>query len=642
MLAAGSAHVFFLHAQTGQTGQTGQTAQTAETAQPAATAQENAQAAPAAQKPAGGDLVLKSTVNRVILDVVVTDSNGRPVRGLTGKDFSVAEDGRPQEILAFDVHSLETASDFAKLPPLPANTFVNIPQAPERGPLYVLLLDLVNSENADEPYARRELLKFISEKPKGTRVAIFVLSDGLHLLQGFTDDEKQLYAVLDPASPREHLPRIFLEQKNFGKGDVGMMVSVVTNIGRFLDGLPGRKNLLWFAGDFPLTFSPTDDVKSYQEEIKAALDTLAEAQVAVYPVDIRGVVTENAHSAAGDTGGGGVTSDYRNGSPPAGSGGATVAIGSASADSTPFANVPHAGGDQGNSILMQSYSVQDRLAMITGGRAFHSNNGLKDLLEAVVEDGANYYTLTYSPSNHNFNGAPRAIRVELANRGYQLSYRRSYYGTDLDSLKTREEAHGAGAEIAPRKLGDSLFANMRHGAPLAHQLYFRAQIHAVGTAALATPEQMANLQQQTGNLREHGKNRAGKKLAPVQLQTYMVDYNVMAPKPIAGASSAPPLALEIAAAAYDSDGQMLNGVVDQSSTANAPSSAPNSAPNSAGASKPGMYRAQQQIDVPVSATSIRLAVRDVSTDRIGAMEVALPLSAVAQAQAAAPGAAKPN
>jgi VWFA-related protein len=594
--------------------------------------QNNAQTSADAQKP--GDLVLKSTVNRVILDVVVTDSNGRPVRGLTAKDFSIAEDGRPQEILAFDVHSLETASDFAKLPPLPSNTFVNIPPAPERGPLYVLLLDLVNSENTDEPYARKQLLNFISEKPKGTRVAIFVLSDGLHLVQGFTDDEKQLYAVLDPASPRAHIPRIFLEQKNFGKGDVGMMVSVVTNIGRFLDGLPGRKNLLWFAGDFPLTFSPTDDVKSYQEEIKAALDTLAQAQVAVYPVDIRGVVSENAHAAGGDTGGGGVTSDYRNGSPPAGSGSATEPIGSASADSTPFASVPHAGGDQGYSILMQSYSIQDRLAMITGGRAFHSNNGLKDLLEAVVEDGANYYTLTYSPSNHNFNGAPRAIRVELANRSYQLSYRRSYYGTDLDALKTREEAHGAGEPAATRKLGDSLFANMRHGAPMAHQLYFRAQIHAVGTAALATPEQMANLQQQTGNLREHGKNRAAKKLAPVQLQTYMVDYSVMAPKPIGGAGSAPPLALEIAAAAYDSDGQMLNGVVDQTSNANAA--------GSAGGGKPGMYRAQQQIDVPVSATSMRVAVRDISTDRIGAMEVALPLAVEAQAQAGAPGAAKPN
>lgn len=623
VLVAGSGHFFFLLSQT---------AQPAQSAQSARPAQEGAQASAEAQKP-GGDLVLKSIVNRVILDVVVTDSNGRPVRGLTAKDFSVAEDGRPQEVLAFDVHSLDTASDFAKLPPLPANTFVNIPTTPERGPLYVLLLDLVNSENSDEPYARKQLLNFISEKPKGTRVAIFVLSDGLHLVQGFTDDEKQLYAVLDPANPRPHIPRIFLEQKNFGKGDVGMMVSVVTDIGRFLDGLPGRKNLLWFAGDFPLTFSPTDDVKSYQDEIKAALDTLAEAQVAVYPVDIRGVVTENAHAAAGDTGGGGVTSDYRNGSAPAGSGGATEPIGSASADSTPFANVPHAGGDQGNSILMQSYSIQDRLAIITGGRAFHSNNGLKDLLKAVVEDGANYYTVTYSPSNRNFNGAPRAIRVELANRSYQLSYRRSYYGTDLDALKTREEAHGAGAAepAATRKLGDSLFANMRHGAPMAHQLYFRAQIHAVGTAALATPEQMANLQQQTGNLREHGKNRGVKKLAPVQLQTYMVDYNVMAPKPIAGAGS-PPLALEIAAAAYDADGQMLNGVVDQ--TANAP--------GSAGASKPGMYRAQQQIDVPVSATSMRVAVRDISTDRIGAMEVTLPLAAEAQAQATAPAASKPN
>jgi VWFA-related protein len=601
-LVAGSAHFLSLLAQT---------------------TLEGAQALPTAQKPAG-DLVLKSTVNRVLLDVVVTDTNGRPVRGLTAKDFSVAEDGRAQEILAFDVHSLETASDFAKLPPLPANTFVNIPPAPERGPLYVLLLDLVNSENTDEPYARKQLLNFISEKPKGTRVAIFVLSDGLHLVQGFTDDEKQLYAVLDTANPRPHIPRIFLEQKNFGKGNVGMMVSVVTNIGRFLDGLPGRKNLLWFAGDFPLTFSPTDDVKSYQDEIKGALDTLAQAQVAVYPVDIRGVVTENAHAAAGDTGGGGVTTDYRNGSPPAGSGSATVAIGSASADSTPFATFPHDGGDQGNAILMQSYRIQDEVAKITGGRAFHSNNGLKDLLETVVEDGANYYTVTYSPSNHNFNGAPRAIRVEVGNRSYQLSYRRSYYGTDLDALKTREEAHGAGAAEpgATRKLGDSLFANMRHGAPMAHQLYFRAQIHAVGTAALATPEQMANLQQQTGNLREHGKNRVVKKLPPVQLQGYVVDYNVMAPKPV-GTGSAPPLALEIAAAAYDSDGQMLNGVVDQTSTANAASSA--------GASKAGMYRAQQQIDVPVSATSIRVAVRDISTDRIGAMEVPLPLAAEAQA-----------
>ena len=125
-------------------------------------------------------------------------------------------------------------------------------------------------------------------------------------------------------------------------------------------------------------------------------------------------------------------------------------------------------------------------------------------------------------------------------------------------------------------------------------------------------------------------SRPVKKLPPVQLQGYVVDYNVMAPKPVGAAGSAPPLALEIAAAAYDGDGQMLNGVVDQTNPANAASSA--------GGGKAGMYRAQQEIDVPVSATSIRVAVRDISTDRIGAMEVALPLATEGPAQAAA----KPN
>jgi len=588
-------------------------------------AQQGAQSAPATSE--SSDLVIKSVVNRVVLDVVVTDSYGRPIHGLTQKDFTVEEDGHAQQILSFDVHDLETGSDSAKLPPLPANTFVNIPQAPERGPLYVLLLDLVNTEMDDEPYARAQLQKFIKDKPAGTRFAIFVLSDGLHLAQGFTDDQKQLAAVLDPATPRPHIPRVFLQQKNFGRGDVGMMVSVVTFIGRFLDGLPGRKNLLWFSGEFPLSFSPTkDDVPSYQEEIKASLDTLAQAQVAVYPVDIRGVATENAHGAAGSTGGGGTTSDYRNGGQPAPSGApGDIPPSSAPTAAVPLANVPHAGGDQGHSILMQSYMVQDEVAKTTGGHAFHGNNGLKDLLEAVVEDGANYYTLTYAPSNRNYNGRLRTIRVELANPGSQLAYRRSYYGIDLDSEKIREGAHKADmpASLAPRKLGDSLYANMRHGAPMAHQIYFRAQIHTVGTAALATPEQMANLQ--AGNLREHKKSKSGKGAAPVQLQTYVVDYTVMA-KPAGSGANARPLALEIAAAAYDADGLMLNGVVDKANTADATNQG----------TKQGLFRAQQQIDVPVSATAIRLAVRDTSSDRIGALEVALPLTPEPQAQATAP------
>src|SRR5256885_4649223 len=78
-------------------------------------------------------LVFRSRVHRVILDVVVTDSNEKPVRGLTRDDFTVAEDGKTQRVLSFDVHDFDAVPETPKVPDLPANTFMNVPPAPERG-----------------------------------------------------------------------------------------------------------------------------------------------------------------------------------------------------------------------------------------------------------------------------------------------------------------------------------------------------------------------------------------------------------------------------------------------------------------------------------------------------------------------------
>lgn len=583
------------------------------------------QSSQAVQKPEPSDLVFKSVVNRVILDVVVTDSQGRPVHGLTQQDFSVTEDDKSQQILSFDVHDLESASDFAKLPPLPANTFVNAPTEPEHGPLYVLLLDLVNTNTEDEAYARQQLLKFIAGRPAGTRFAIFALSDGLHLVQGFTDDQKLLYSTLDPSHPRVHIPRIFLYQRNYGRGDVGMMVSVFSSISRFLDGLPGRKNLIWFSGDFPLQLFPDDsDVVSYRDEVKAALDTMARSQVAIYPIDVRGVAVDSPRAPGGNTGGGGVTSDARTGRSAEPASDSTQTTGSS------FSNVAQLSGGLGYSLLPHSYMIQDEIARTTGGRAFHSNNGLKDLLDDAVQDGANYYTLTYAPSNRAYNGALRHIQVELGKRGYQLSYRRSYYGYDpaapvVENEKIAAVSNSSGKPV--RKLGDSLFANMQHGAPLAHQLFFRAHIHALGTPAMATPLQMSNLEEQPAYFRERRKNRPLKPLSPVQIQQYAIDYTFMAAAPkvaMPGQPIKPPM-LEVAVAAFDGDGQMLNGLVE--------TSAPATPSNAATQNSQGIYRVQQELDVPLSAASIRVAVRDVLTDHIGVMEIPLPLAPEMQTQA---------
>src|SRR5258708_7357905 len=91
-------------------------------------AEENPPALQPAKKSDSDVMVLKRTVRRVVVDVVVRDSSGKPVRGLSAGDFSVSEDSRPQRILSFDAHDFDSPSISlpTNAPPLPPNVFVNV------------------------------------------------------------------------------------------------------------------------------------------------------------------------------------------------------------------------------------------------------------------------------------------------------------------------------------------------------------------------------------------------------------------------------------------------------------------------------------------------------------------------------------
>lgn len=548
------------------------------------------------QKPESGGLVIHENVRRVVVDVVVTDANEKPVRGLTRDDFSIAEDGTPQPVLSFDVHDFEAAQDVpsAELPPLPPNTFTNVPREPERGPLYVILYDMVNMTMDDQGMARKQLLRFVSAKPPGVRFAIFVLSDGLRLVQGFTDDPYQLFAALDPKSPKAHVPKVFLYGANYGQGQIRHIRWAFTQIAKFLDGFPGRKNVMWVTGSLASSILPTADRSTeainYNDEIKEAIDAMARSQVAVYPVDVRGVVPTHVIANPG---------------------------GVASTDS---------------SELNASYSTEDDVAIATGGHAFYSVNGLGEALAAATIAGGNYYTLTYAPSNQRYDGQLRNIKVNLSKPGYDLAYRRCYFGGNSDSAsRHKNSAASDAAEQENGKPRNSLLTNMRHGAPMAHQIVFKAHVYAMGPPAKATPEQMLNLanQQPRGN----DKNRPAKSSSPV-LQAYAIDYALPAQelKPQSPADGRPRFLLEMAVAAFDGDGQVLTSKVDHARDTIA------SSPWNVGAGAPAssFYRAQQQIAVPLNATSIRFAVKDVSTDRVGTMELTLPLTPEPQTRAASP------
>jgi VWFA-related protein len=555
-----------------------------------------------AQKPRDEEqspqFTIKSNVDRVVVDVVVNDADGKPVHGLSREDFSVSEDGKPEKILSFDLHSLDSnAGYFAKLPPMPPNTFVNIATEPEKGPLYVLLLDLVNTEQDDQPYARQQLLKFVENKPEGTRFAVFVLSDGLHLVQGFSANRAQLYATLDPHHSIPHVPRIFLLGPNYGKGDSFTASSVFNNIALYLMGLPGRKNIIWVSGAFPLDLFPHEgDRPDTRRETMETLDALTRSGSAIYPVDVTGVQVYPAGRMTGSTPGGAGSANGAPGTPVVSDSG------------TPGSEMRLAGrvGDSAST----NNTVADVVASITGGRAFYSRNDLKEVLETAAETGADYYTLTYSPSNKTFDGKLRTIRVQLDKKGYHLEYRREYLATGPQSaiLPSIYKPKKGDDTLNLRPIGDSLAAYMQHGAPIARQVYFQAHVRTLDSPHLATPAQMANLVDQPTYFRERHKKHPNKNLAPATLQTYLVEYQIIARIPN----------LEVAAGAYDTDGVLLNGDVEEASSANPKALDPKA--------QYTHFRVQQTIDVPAGAVSLRLGVRDLSTDRMGTMEIALPLA----------------
>lgn len=575
---------------------------------------------PAAQAPTASEphTVLRTTVRRVVLDVVVTGPKGAPVPGLTKGDFTVTEDGKPQQILSFDANGFSPEMDYVPptLPPQPPNTFISLPTTPERGPLYILLYDLDNIDTRDQQdtpddhsaqlIARQQMMKFIKEKPEGARFAIYVRSDGLHLIQGFTSDKVLLYAAIDPHNPKPHIPPVFLMSENHGQGDRYSAVGTLHALALDMEGLPGRKNLIWFSSGFPLQlFAGELDGPSYREQTKETLDLLAHNQIAVYPVDARGVPLEDSHVALGDS----VRSDATpNGSSATGGNAAAAASAATAGPSGPAV--------QGESAVMGSFQVMDAIAEQTGGRAFHGTNDVAGELVQATESGAVYYTLTYAPTNKEYNGNLRNIHVNLDKKGFEVAYRRSYYGMESPAAgeSTPEAATKGRPDAAQPPAADTLSINMQHGAPQIHGLVFIVQAHKVGAPREGTPQEMAELATEPAYFRSRRKTAAAKPLAPIPLQKHVFNFEI--PKRQFKNGSA--LDLEVATAVFDADGRMMNAIVGVAKKDAGEASATGEASR--------FYRVEQDLEVPRGAASVRFAVRDTTNDRTGALEIKLPLA----------------
>ncbi len=402
--------------------------------------------APAQSSPPNGAAktlpVINVTTRLVYLDVVVRDANGQPVHNLTQQDFKVEEDGRQQKVDFFASHtSDETPAPTAPLAMAPTE-FSNVPTQKNSPAVNMILFDLVNTPQLDQLYARRQLLRFLRELPQGQQIALFALSDRLHMIQSFTSSSDQLIAAASAIDAKDfHLIRSssqimndadflnnFLQAMGRDPGQLGahmrkdqvvedartgdrrarVTLQAFAELANAVSGYPGRKNLFWLSEDFPLTptlelqFNDLSlDARFAIADLPGARDTanlVASAQIAVYPISLSGLDT------------GAIGSEI--------SGSGEVSGGSGQTNIT---------AQNQFAVRQQMRSTMEDLARQTGGEAFYGSNDFAGALQRSLAAGSNYYTLAYQPSNQRWDGRLRKIHVALAHKGDSLMYRHGYY-----------------------------------------------------------------------------------------------------------------------------------------------------------------------------------------------------------------------
>src|SRR6201996_2334157 len=194
---------------------------------------------------------LQLTAREVVMDIVALDARGHSVQGLSASDFRIVEDGVPQKIRSVSEHRAMTAEEIAKVSPvaMPPNTFTNF----------------VKPGNTNS----------------GNVFAIFQMeASGMHLVQGFTSDPAMLLKAVE--SKRDSVvmrpPMVYRKERK------EILNEGMREMGRYLAGFPGRKNLIWFAGEVPravfgLKANPFPDAVDYDIRASQAANALSSAEL---------------------------------------------------------------------------------------------------------------------------------------------------------------------------------------------------------------------------------------------------------------------------------------------------------------------------------------------------------------------------
>lgn len=376
----------------------------------------------------------------VEVDVVVRNSHG-PVAGLTKQDFTILDKGKPQEIAVFSVKPAGVGAAAAAPVALPSGVAANRVAVANDAPAgaTVVLVDRLNTAFEFQPYMDQQLLQLLGSMKAGSPIALYTLGRELNPVYDFTEDPARLLRVaasladktipLQPGDERtaKKVKTALEETLNLEQVDRSQVTfEALKRISQHLNGVRGRKGLVWLSGNFPLRNSRVLRGTPDAGRIEDTSEAMNDSNMAIYPVDVKGL------SAA-------VRFSRRPSLAPVG----------------PF------GAD-----------VMNELAKETGGQAFYNSNDISGAVQNAMEDAEATYTLGFYPGGDALDGKFHPIQVKVAReeltRGAEVRYREGYVASEAPSEKAPKRAQGAKLSLDDI-LDDPLDAN------------------AVGIAAVAGP-----------------------------------------------------------------------------------------------------------------------------------------------------------
>jgi VWFA-related protein len=372
-----------------------------------------------------------SNTSLVVIDVNVKDKSGMPIANLKKGDFTILEDGKPQQISVFEFQRLdEDAPAPAKVPaikPVAEKPAAPVQKLEVKAPssaaapviryqdrrLVAMLFDFSTMAIPEQARVQDSALKFIREQLKpADLVAILTASTGpLKVTQDFTDDRDRLEEVIrkfqigaaselaalgsdgDSTTGEDTGTAFNADETEFNIFNTDKKLATLEAAAKLLAAFPEKKALIYFSSG--ISKSGFDN----QAQLDSATNTAKKSNVAIYPIDARGLV---ASAPAGDASSG------------------------ASRGTSMFTGQAQQGQ---RDKFAGSQETLSTLAADTGGKLFVDDNDLALGMEKARDDISSYYIVGYYSTNIKLDGKLRRVQVKLnSDLQAKLDYRSSYFG----------------------------------------------------------------------------------------------------------------------------------------------------------------------------------------------------------------------